>query len=71
MKLVLITDTGERIEARCDRCRHWEGGEVCQSIQPWSGAVPHNGAWIDLTKDDGAVLGTRPDFGCALFEVKL
>jgi hypothetical protein len=23
MKLLLITDTGEQIEARCDGCRHW------------------------------------------------
>lgn len=24
MKLVVISDTGEQIEARCDRCRHWK-----------------------------------------------
>lgn len=26
MKLVVITDTGEQIEARCDVCRHWDSG---------------------------------------------
>lgn len=24
MKLVVIIDTGEQVEARCDRCRHWD-----------------------------------------------
>lgn len=26
MKLVVITDTGEQVEARCDGCRHWGTG---------------------------------------------
>jgi hypothetical protein len=34
MKLVLISDTGEQVEAKCAECRHWEAEDRGRSCWP-------------------------------------
>lgn len=69
MKLVVITDTGEQIEARCDGCRHWKrlrGDEgVCEKLSrgaDLAGTSPEWGVPCDF--------GTSEAFACVYFERK-
>lgn len=60
VKLVVITDTGESVEARCDACRHWLryfGGGACDELSVNTGEGPMH-------------LNTTDRFGCVLFEPK-
>jgi hypothetical protein len=72
VKLVVITDTGETIEARCDGCRHWRGigkwTDVCKRIvQDTDGvAFLENGDYAS----SAPALHTAPSWGCRSFEAK-
>lgn len=74
MKLIVITHTGEQVEARCDRCRHWEaiprriGVGACRKITTGS----HGGAaWIvDSGFEGDPEINTESYHGCALFASK-
>lgn len=68
MKLVIITDTGEHTEARCDRCRHWHESSTFQ----WCGRLKQ-AEDFEPKPERTCVYGTlytAPEHGCALFEVK-
>ncbi len=72
MKLVVITDTGEQVEVRCDACRHWNAAAL--SVDP--GFAYCRKAWTGPPADDPgfgsrAPLVTSAGFGCVLFGRKI
>jgi hypothetical protein len=85
MKLVVISDTGESVEARCDGCRHWkaksEWGWPDQSSWRFGGYAEAQhckqiGEKVAEAYSAHAMGGgggdmfTMPDFACTLFERK-
>lgn len=63
MKLLLVSDTGESVEVRCDRCARWARllGVAGKCGAPYGEKFAIEG---------GTRLTTMFDFGCALFERK-